>query len=224
MKRNFKINLFCSVLLMLAALTGNGCKNEKSSSEPQDYHIKSPENILTQYNTGRPEWDMSNRAIGTVKIEVKDSVVIINFIPQFETEIHLYFLQVNSRAKEVDAGMIEKAEVFYMDRHLLVNSLVSKKTYLFSVMTDPIPDYLKGIEGVTNVSGYGLGIRKFAIGVEGIEVPTCNCVPSGYPMGNCQTTELNAVNCVTANGAGSCKVTCGGQYFACCDMKGIISH
>ena len=120
--------------------------------------------------------------------------------------------------------MIENAEVFYLDRHLLVNSLVSKKTYLFSVTTDPIPDYLKGIEGVINVSGYGLGIRKFAIGVEGKEVPTCKCVPSGYPMGNCQTSELNAVYCVSANEAGSCKVTCGGQTFACCDMKGIISN
>lgn len=210
-------SLYIVSVFMLA--TGfSGCKNEKSTQEPKDYHIKNPENILTQYNTGRPEWDWTSRTIGSIKFDVRDSVIIVHHVPTFEPEVHYYFLQVNQLVESVDSGYIEKAEIIYLDRHLLVNSLESKKTYIFSIESDSIPDYLKGIDAIA-VRGYGLGVRKFNIGAEGSAVPFCNCVPADFPTAYCRMNEMSPIRCATSTETGSCEVHCGSQAFACCDMK-----
>jgi len=219
MKRGFNIISLCSFIVLTSTFLVFGCKQEKKPSEPQDYHIKSPENILSQYNAGRPEWDASLRTLGTVKITVSDTMILLEHLNQYDPELVYYFLQVDEKPEKIKSGYIEKAEVFYLDRHLLVNSLESKMTYLFSVKTEPIPEYLKGIEGVTAFTGYGLGARKVTIGAEKGIIPFCGCVPAGYPIGNCKLNEMNPVNCVTATEAGSCRVVCSGQYYACCDRN-----
>lgn len=208
-----------AVLILVLTVSFSSCKQEKKPSEPQDFHIKSPEIILSQYNAGRPEWDASVRTLGSVKITVLDTMIILEHLNQYDPEIVYYFLQTDEKPKKIESGKIEKAEVFYLDRHLLVNSLESKMTYLFSVKTDPVPEYLKGIEGVTGFTGYGLGARKVTIGAETGTIPYCGCVPADYPIGNCKANEMNPVYCVSATEAGSCRVACSGQYYACCDKK-----
>ena len=211
------LSIYIVSVILLAI---GGCKNEKSVPEPKDYHIQHPENILNAYNAGRPDWDMAIRSIGSVKIDVRDSVVILHHVPTFEPEVHYYFLQVKQKVTTVEPGYIEKAEIFYMDRNLLVNSLESKKTYLFSIESDPLPEYLKGIKGAISVEGFGIGVRKYFIGAEGGQVPFCYCVSPDFPTGNCKTgKEVGPVNCTSAIETGACRVSCGSQYFACCDMK-----
>jgi len=208
------------VSVFLLAFSFSGCKNEKVSQEPKDYHIKNPENIISQYNAGRPEWDMTTRTLGSVAIDVRDSVIIVHHIPTFEPEVHYYFLQVKQKVATVEPGFIEKAEIIFLDRNILVNSLESKKTYLFSIESDPLPEYLKGIDGAIEVKGFGIGIRKFYIGAEGGEVPFCYCVPPDFPTGSCKMNkEINPIQCRTAMETGACRVSCSSQYFACCDMK-----
>ena len=219
MKRDFDIIGICSFFLLVTAILFCGCKGDKTSTETQDYHIKSPENILSQYNAGRPDWDSSVRTLGSVKITVSDTMILLEHMDQFDPQLVYYFLHTKEKAKGLKSGTIEKAEVFYLDRHLLVNSLESKQTYLFSVETDPVPDYLKGIEGVTAFTGYGLGARKITIGAEKGTIPFCGCMPADYPIGNCKSTEMNPLYCVSATEAGSCRVACSGQYYACCDRK-----
>lgn len=219
MKRDFNIPGICSSIILTTILLIFGCKGEKTPSEPLDYHIKSPENILSQYNAGRPEWDASVRTLGSVKITVSDTMILLEHLNQYDPELVYYFLQIDEKQKKIKSGKIEKAEVFYLDRHLLINSLESKMTYLFSVKTDPVPEYLKGIEGVTAFTGYGLGVRKVTIGAETGTIPYCDCVPADYPIGNCKSNEMNPVYCVSATEAGSCRVACSGQYYACCDKK-----
>ena len=146
-------------------------------------------------------------------------MILLEHMDQFDPQLVYYFLQTKEMAKGLKSGTIEKAEVFYLDRHLLINSLESKQTYLFSVETDPVPDYLKGIEGVTPIAGYGLGARKVIIGAEKGTVPFCSCVPANYPIGYCKSNEMNPIYCVSSTEAGSCRVACSGQYYACCDRK-----
>jgi hypothetical protein len=219
MKRDFTRPGISSFIKLTIILLVIGCKGEKTPSIPQDYHIKSPENILSQYNAGRPDWDSSVRTLGSIKITVSDTMILLEHLNQYDPELVYYFLQMDEKPKKIKSCKIEKAEVFYLDRHLLVNSLESKQTYLFSVKTDPVPDYLKGIEGVTAFTGYGLGARKVTIGAENGKIPFCGCVPADYPIGNCKTNEMNPVYCVSASEAGSCRVACSGQYYACCDRK-----
>jgi hypothetical protein len=195
------------------------CKQDKTSSPPQDYHIKSPENILSQYNAGRPDWDWSVRTLGSVKITVSDTMILLEHHDLFDPQVVYYFLQTDEKPKKLKSHTIENAEVFYLDRHLLVNSLENKMTYLFSVKTDPVPDYLKGIEDVTAFTGYGLGVRKIIIGAEKGIIPICACVPANYPIGYCKSNEMNPIYCVSATEAGSCRVACSGQYYACCDRQ-----
>ena len=219
MKRESSIISIGSFILLTGIFLFVSCKQDKTPSTPQDYHIKSPENILSQYNAGRPDWDWSVRTLGSVKITVSDTMILLEHLDQFDPQIVYYFLQTKEKAKGLKSGTIEKAEVFYLDRHLLVNSLESKQTYLFSVETDPVPDYLKGIEGVTAFTGYGLGVRKIIIGAEKGTIPFCGCMPASYPIGNCKSNEMNPIFCVSATEAGSCRVACSGQYYACCDRK-----
>ena len=214
-----KIFSVYTVSIIMLALCFIQCKQEKTPTVPQDYHIKSPENILSQYNAGRPEWDWSQRTTGTVKIDVRDSIIIMEHFPLFEPEMVYYFLQTEHKAEGIEPGFMEKAEVFFLDRHLVVNSLESNKRYLFTIGTEPLPDYLKGIENATLITGYGIGAKKVTVGGGDSVVPICSCEFSGYPIGGCNATELNAVHCVSANDAGSCRVTCSGQTFACCDKK-----
>ena len=219
MKGDLSIISIRSFILLTGIFLFIGCKQDKTPSVPQDYHIKSPENILNQYNAGRPDWDASVRTIGSIKITVSDTMILLEHHDLFDPLIVYYFLQTDERQKKIKSGTIEKAEVFYMDRHLLINSLESKMTYLFSVKTDPVPDYLKSIEGVTAFTGYGLGARKIIIGAEHGTIPYCGCMPASYPIGNCKSNEMNPIYCVSATEAGSCRVACSGQYYACCDRK-----
>ena len=202
----------------MLAFMSSGCKNEKPAEESKDYHIKNPENILNGFNKGRADWDQSNRSVGSVTFDVRDSVIILHHIPTFEPEVQYYFLQINQKTELVESGHIEKTEIFFLDRHILFNSLESKKTFLFSIESDSIPDYLKDIGDVIRIKGYGLGVRKFNIGAEGSAVPFCNCVPPNFPTANCKMNEMSPIRCATSTETGSCKVSCGSQYFACCDM------
>ena len=117
-----------SILTLIFAFSS--CKQDKTPPPPQDYHIKSPENILSQYNAGRPDWDWSVRTLGSVKITVSDTMILLEHMDQFDPQLVYYFLQTKEMAKGLKSGTIEKAEVFYKDLETQLFMLDTSFSYL----------------------------------------------------------------------------------------------
>ncbi len=168
----------------------------------------------------RPDWDKSEKTEGPVDIVVEDNVISITHDAYNSDAIVTYYFQSDKKVKKLKSGHIDIAEVMFLERNLIVNSVTNKNTLFFSVDADHTPEYLSDLKGVKTYIGYGLGARKIFKGKQSVDAFYCKCVPAGYPEGGCPTSNSLSIDCNSSNEHGSCRVFCTGQYFACCGTRG----
>ena len=209
-------NIFFTGVLLIAAIFCS-CDNEGGANK--DYHLMQADTIISQYNADRPNWDRAVRLEGKVKITSAKNLITIQLEPDSSNEFFSYFLQIEedeTKSLNIPEG---RAEVLYLERNLLVNSLDKKMVLSFKINSDKLPAYLENLGDVKEFVGYGLGLRKTEKGNSLEGGPLCSCIKTSGITMNCPNGGENEVSCGTGNTMGSCRVSCGGQAFACCDSK-----
>lgn len=210
--------LSCVVCLLLGSLLFS-CKSGTGKGESKDYHLAIMDTISTQYNAQKEEWDRSVITVGKVNIIVMDSMVYIEHDPENGDQEVTYFIQTEKREGHIKPGLFGKAEVLFLDRNLIVNSLEKEKTYLFSIKVDTDPYYVKSLMNVKQYKGIGLGVRKVFKHSKSKNAPSCSCEIVGSQRSNCDTGGYESLSCSSTNEDGSCRISCSGQRYACCGIK-----
>ncbi|MEO6131476.1 MAG: hypothetical protein ABIQ02_06485 [Saprospiraceae bacterium] len=192
-----------------------GCGNRS----PKDLRMLNAGDILSQYNAGRPNWDWSAKLEGNVKIEATKNLITIHVEADSSGEIISYFLQMENNGDSLLSVPPGKAEVLYLDKHLVVNFLTTKKIVYFKIKSDKKPSYLESIENMSEYAGYGLGMRRVNKGNTLESAPFCSCIQAGSTEFTCPSGGEGALSCGVGNNVGSCKINCSGQTYACCDPR-----
>ena len=195
------------------------CKDGQGTKSNADFHLVNADSILSQYNAVRENWDWSYRVEGDVNITVKDSMISMEFVSGGGDQFITYFLQTSGKERRLKTGPFGKSEVLFLDRNLIINSLEREKTLFFSIGVDPEPGYLKSMHRVDHYKGIGLGVRMVNKTGANQNVPYCSCEPVGSPEDLCSSGGSGSLSCSTSNSEGSCRVSCSGQTFACCESK-----
>ncbi|MBK9982537.1 MAG: hypothetical protein IPP15_08940 [Saprospiraceae bacterium] len=209
------ILLFGFAFLMIAISFSN-CSNGPGHSK--DLHLMTADTILSQYNHGRPEWDRAIKEEGMVTITTTKDLITIDVVQDSSNESISYFLQTDSTVTSTLSVPAGRAEVLYLDKHLIVNSLDKKQVLYFKIKADKKPAYLDQIQNMQEYDGYGLGLRTVSRGFTLESAPLCTCILAGTAA-LCTSGGEGSLSCGTANNAGRCKVTCSGASHACCDSK-----
>ncbi|HEY3386208.1 MAG TPA: hypothetical protein VGK46_06850 [Saprospiraceae bacterium] len=203
-------------LVTICLPTFFSCKQEPTHNANELY-LALADSIIKTHNASLQEWEWAIKTYGRVQIITKNNRIEIQHIPEQGTEIISYFLQNEVKSEKIDSVSINRAEVIFLGRGLLVNSLMKKETMYYHLETDEIPSLIKEIGKVKYVKGFGLGERKINLGSRADQPPYCACDHASTPPGNCKAGQKMELNCASANDFGSCKVTCIGQTYACCD-------
>jgi len=206
--------LFTLIALCLPAFYG--CKPEPTHNA-NDLYLAHADSIINSYNAPLAQWEWTAKTDGWVNIITKNKRIEIQHVPEMGNEIISYFLQNEEENDKIDSVTFKKAEVIFLKRGLLVNSLMKKETMYFYLETDEIPSLIKDIGKVKYFKGFGLGERKITLGSQANQPPYCACDHASTPPGNCKAGQNMEMNCASANEYGSCKVICTGQTYACCD-------
>ena len=207
----FSVSLFISCSLA-------SCK-ETGKVEVTDLHLMNGDSILSQFNSKREPKDWIVKTEGNVNIKVEDKIIYLEHEPDNGEESMTYFFQTFNESHDLKTGSFGRAEIIFLKRNLIVNSLDTKKTFLFSLMEDPLPVYLTDFKSTKKYIGFGLGVRKIKKGSTSDYVPTCGCEPNGSPDTHCGRGGNEALSCGTGTLDGSCEVSCAGENFACCDKQ-----
>jgi hypothetical protein len=220
--KNKNILFPLTLMTLLFLLTGLvACKSEsKVESDGQtDFSLAIADSIVRHYNASRPEWDAALSTVGQVTIGLKEDHIELQHIGENVHEIMNYLLLTGDKKHKLEASVFGRAEVIYLDRAMLINSLERKQTLFFHIETDNTPEYVKDIKGIEVYGGYGLGLRKIAYGSQPDQAPYCGCQSSNVPPANCKSGGVMDMTCASSNEYGSCKVSCSGQTYACCDKE-----
>ena len=215
-KYSFNLSL-CAIAALVLVLAA--CKSE-SAGKPDgqtDYRLTIADSIIAQYNAARPEWDAALSTVGQVTIVLHKDHIELQHIAENAQELMSYFLLTGDKKPELKEGVYGRAEVIYLDRTLIVNSLERRNTMYFYIETDNKANYLRDIKSVEVYGGYGLGLRKITYGSKADQPPFCGCQPSNVPPANCKSGGVMDMTCASSNEHGSCRVSCSGQTYACCD-------
>ncbi len=214
-----KLGYFTFIIVMLT-IAMSSCNSESKDDGQQDYRLTASASILSEVNANRPNWNIAEKTEGPVDIIVEDSLISIRHDAYASEEIVTYYLQTDKKIKKLKSSRIEIAEVIYLEKSLIVNSITDKNTLFFSLNTVSSPDYLETMKGVKTYLGFGLAARKVTKGMLSVNAYYCDCVPAGYPEGGCPKSDALSLDCTASNEHGSCKVFCTGQTFACCGKRG----
>jgi hypothetical protein len=214
-KRNSNFFLWYLGILCSASVTIS-CNSESGGSN-KDLHLAARDTIVRQYNADRPDWDQADWSEGKANMIVKEGRIVIEYEADNSTELAYYFFQTDDNDQGLKSDSLGRAEVIFMERNMVINSLQRKKTFLFTIDKGHEPAYLKELDGAKVYYGYGLGARKVIKGSPLENVPYCACDLASTPPGNCKAGGVLNLNCATANENGSCRVACSGQTYACCD-------
>lgn len=187
--------------------------------ETKDLHLMTSDSILSQYNAGRSEWDRGQKIEGNVTITATKYMTTIDVEPDSSHYVFSFFLQVEDNETNLLSVAPGRAEVIYLDRDLIVNSLVTKRILYFKIKSDKKPSYLEDLKGMTEYSGYGLGMRKVAKGYKLESAPFCSCISVDTKGWNCPAGGESELSCGIGNDVGNCRINCSGQTFACCDSR-----
>jgi hypothetical protein len=209
-----------AITISVLCVLSYACKTDSGDEGQTDFHLPNSEAIVNAYNSERPDWDRTEKTEGPVDILIEDNLISITHDAYASSDIVTYYLQTDAKTTKLKSGRIEIAEVIYLEKSLIVNSITDKNTLFFSVNTDPSPEYLKSMRGVKTFLGYGLGARRIIKGMRSVDAFYCDCAPAGYPEGACPRSNSLSINCSAANEHGSCRVYCTGQTFACCGKRG----
>lgn len=202
--------LFMGTLFM-HCLNGPGGK--------KDFHLVTADSIIGQYNTGREEWDRGQKIEGNVTITATKYLTTIDVEPDSSHYVFSFFLQVENNETNLLSVAPGRAEVIYLDRDLIVNSLVTKRILYFKIKSDKMPVYLEGLKDMKEYAGYGLGMRKIAKGYRLESAPFCSCISVNTKGWKCPSGGESELSCGVGNDVGNCRINCSGQTFACCDSR-----
>jgi len=217
-KNNILFNLALLTVLSLSLALASCKPGTTTDADSQsDFSLALADTIIKQYNASRPEWDAALSTVGPVTILIKPDHIELQHIGENVFELMSYFILMGDKKHDLEGSFIERAEVIFLDRAILVNSLESRKTLHFYIETDSKPEYLKEIKGIKSYGGYGIGLRKITSGSQADQAPYCGCQSSTIPPANCKAGGVMNMTCATANEHGSCRVSCSGQTYACCD-------
>jgi len=213
----YKLLFFAFAFLMIAFSFSN-CTNESGHSKA--LRLMVGDTILSHYNQGRAEWDRGVKEEGMVTITSTKNIINIAVAADSSFETNSYFLQTDSTVTSSLSFPAGRAEIIYMDKHLIVNSLERKEVLYFKIKSDKKPAYLEQIKNMKEFAGYGLGLRSVSTGFAMESAPLCTCVLTGTPA-ICTTGGDGAglLSCGTGNNAGRCKIACSGASYACCNTN-----
>ena len=210
--------VFFYAILFVCGFMMTRCKPDPTKPvKTEDLYIKNADSLLSRHNADMPQWDQASLTQGRLQLIVKEDRITISYVGFTATETVNYFLQTEKKKHKLEDEYVDRAEVLYLGRSLLVNSLVKKQTLYFHLDGEEMPDDIKAIGDVQSFSGYGLGVRKITQGIQPETVPYCACDNVATPPGNCKAGMNMDMTCAFANENGGCKVVCTGQYYACCD-------
>ena len=215
MKNHF--HLLFSMWLFISFFQGS-CK-DSGKEEVSDFHLTNADSILSQFNSKREPKDWIVKTEGKVNIKVEDKIVYLEHSPENGEVFMTYFFQSFNEAHDLKSDSFGRAEILFLKRNLIINSLERNQTLLFSLMEDAPPVYLADLQTTKKYIGFGLGLRKINKGSTSEYVPLCGCEPNGSPYDHCVSGGDGALSCGTGNLDGSCEVSCAGENFACCNKK-----
>lgn len=217
-KNNILFNLASMAALVMLLVVASCKSGSADTSDGQtDFSLAIADTVISQYNASRPEWDLALSTVGSVTIVLKEDHIELQHIGENAHELMSYFILTGDKKHDLEASAFGRAEVIYLDRAILVNSLERRRTLFFYIETDNRPEYLREIKGVETYGGYGIGLRKINYGSKADQPPYCGCQPSNIPPANCKSGGVMDMTCASANEHGSCRVSCSGQTYACCD-------
>ncbi|HZV70216.1 MAG TPA: hypothetical protein VFG10_11760 [Saprospiraceae bacterium] len=204
---------YCFFLLLIS-VTWLNCTNEA-----KDLHLVQADEIMSQYNAGRSAWDQGISLEGNVTITATKYLTTIDIEPDSSNVAYSFFLQTENNEANLLAVAPGRAELLYLDPHIIVNSLVTPGILYFKLESDKKPSYLEVLQNMKEYTGYGLGMRKVEKGHAMENSPFCSCITGDGKESNCSSGGEGALSCGTGNNAGTCKITCSGQTIACCDSR-----
>ncbi|MEP6795077.1 MAG: hypothetical protein ABJB16_12170 [Saprospiraceae bacterium] len=212
-----KLHAFYPFVFLLIGTLLMRCSN--GPDEIKDFHLVTADSIIGQYNAGRAEWDRGQKIEGNVTITATKYLTTIDVEPDSSHHVFSFFLQVENNEANLLSVAPGRAEVIYLDRDLIVNSLVTKRILYFKMKSDKKPSYLEGLKDMKEYAGYGLGMRKVAKGYKIESAPFCSCISVDTKGWNCPSGGEGALSCGVGNDVGNCRINCSGQTFACCDSR-----
>jgi hypothetical protein len=208
---------FIPALFLLSVMSSCTSGSADKADGQTDFRLAIADTIIQQYNALRPEWDLALSTVGNVTIVLNEDHIEIQHTGENAHELMSYFVLTGDNKHDLEASAFGRAEVIYLDRALIVNSLERRKTLFFHIETDNKPDYLKDIKGVKTYGGFGIGLRKINYGSQPDQPPYCGCQSANVPPANCKSGGVMDMTCASSNEHGSCRVSCSGQTYACCD-------
>ena len=224
MKKHYSIPVVGVLLLGLYFIC---CKNVQSTNGNADMngsasHLTSlavADSLISRYNAKAPVNEQFKKTKGNVNIVPGDNIISIEYFPEDADETVTYYLYTKLEYPELKSGPFGLAEVIYLGRNLIVNSLDAERSLFLFISGEEMPAYLKELNNVLLYQGYGLGYRRVKKDASPDTVPYCTCEPSGGRADFCGSGGEGALSCSVGSSGGSCRISCGGQTFPCCDKK-----
>ncbi len=237
--------LFASVILL--ALIYVGCENySESVTQEQDYSIPNAAEIVTDYNDGKLDFKKGEYLRGSVEVKTitdskKGSMVDFYFKGENSTYIH-YVLQMSGNGDAFKETKFEKAEILFVRRSIVINSLTSSYRVLLTV-DENVFEPLVAIGGFTHEAigvglirqvskndislrngGFGgggtIGIHCLCCQYQGGELQSCEGSTATPGEDGCDSGGSSSSSCSLSNSSGeSCSVECNpssAASSACC--------
>ncbi|MCF8244046.1 MAG: hypothetical protein K9J37_03010 [Saprospiraceae bacterium] len=198
-----------------------GC--EKNSEIAQPYELNGQQ-MLEKFNVGKLDHKKGEYLIGRVSIQRIEEGLLDFFLTTKDGRFVHYILQ--SEKSLTLPKEIGKAEVLFLRRSVVLNSLESKETILLTVDDESnLEETIKMIPFDLKLHGYGLARQQKSTSgaITSRALVNCGCCITGIASSAC-TTNANsdcdaggsgATSCSLSSGGDSCSVECG-TGTACC--------
>ncbi len=222
MKKNYFLTTFALLALMTFGIF-TGC--EKYSENIQPYELNELK-LLEDFNAGKFEHDKGEYLKGSVSIyPIEDGV--IDFYVNITDEKFIHYILQSEKPLTLQKK-IENAEVLFLRRSVIINSLDTKDVILVTVdEDDAIGNSILNIPFDTKLKGYGLIRQNKTLSgqITSRASVSCGCCITGLSSSACSTTASGdcdsggsgASSCSLTSGGDSCSVQCSSGNACCWD-------
>jgi hypothetical protein len=208
-----------------------GCEN--AAKQQIDFSIPEAHDIVKKYNEGKLDFEQGEYLRGPVKVKIhkENGGAMVDFHLIGDKSLH-YILQIYEKDNIFEETELEKAEVIFVRRSIVINSLTSSYRVFATVdKNEKIYEPLKSIDDITH-DIYVIGIIMEETSGEidlridrhckcctyrNGEIWGCGGTQGGGPgSGSCDSGGYGALSCSISVEGGSCSVSCNEDTHACC--------